>query len=277
MSEPIAVVIPTRDRPDHLARCLRALRRELRDDDELVVVDSASRQPVTVDCQVVRLARPGASRARNAGAAATTAPVIAFVDDDVEVAPGWRQALADAIVGADVVCGGVAVPPEQLGAERPVAVTPDVPGQVIDATDRLRGVSANLAVRRAALLAVGGFDERLGPGTWSRAGEDLELQDRLLAAGCQVRFAPQVLAHHDQWRTRRQLVRLDYGYGVGAGARARWAGGRQGGALLREALWHNGIATVGGDLRRGYQLGVVCALVRTAGTVVGATTARWHR
>jgi hypothetical protein len=192
------------------------------------------------------------------------------VDDDVQVADGWRSALADALVGVDLVCGRVTVPPSQAGAERPVAVTADVPEQLMHAGSTLRGVSANLAVRRSALQSSGGFDERLGPGTWSQAGEDLELQDRLLQAGHPGRYAPAALAFHDQWRSRRQLLRLDYGYGVGAGARAVWAGGPRGRALLREALWANGLGTVGGDLRRGYQFGMATAVVRTTGTVVGA-------
>ena len=266
----LAVIIPTRDRPEHLATCLSALVPQLRPGDELLVVDSASRQPVRTDVPVHRADRPGASHARNLGWRATTAPVVAFVDDDVQVAPGWRAALAEALVGVDLVAGRVAVPPSQAAAERPVAVTPDVAEQLLAADGDLRGVSANLAVRRSALVAVGGFDERLGPGTWSRAGEDLELQDRLLTAGHRGRYAPSVLAFHDQWRTRRQLLRLDFGYGTGAGARAAWAGGARGRALLREALWHNGIGTIWTDLRGGYQFGVATALVRTAGTVVGA-------
>jgi hypothetical protein len=192
-----------------------------------------------------------------------------FVDDDVQVAAGWRAALTDALTGVDLVCGRVSVPPAQIGVERPVAVTADVPEQLLDPRSALRGVSANLAVRRSALEATGGFDERLGPGTWSRAGEDLEFLDRLLEAGHAGRYAPRMLAFHDQWRGRRQLLRLDFGYGVGAAARGVWAGGRRGRKLVREALWDNGIATIGGDLRRGYEFGVATALVRTAGTLVG--------
>jgi glycosyltransferase involved in cell wall biosynthesis len=265
----VAVIVPTRDRPAHLAACLAALRPQLLPGDELLVVDSASRLPVRTDAPVHRATRPGASHARNLGWRATTAPVVAFLDDDVTVAEGWRAALTEALVGVDLVCGRVAVPPAQAGVERPVAITPDVPEQLLGASSTLRGVSANLAVRRTALESVGGFDERLGPGTWSRAGEDLELLDRLLHAGYPGRYAPRVLAFHDQWRGRRDLLRLDFGYGVGAGARAAWAGGPHGRELLREALWDNGIGTIGGDLRRGYQYGVATALARTAGTAVG--------
>ena len=179
-----------------------------------------------------------------------------------------------AIGGVDAVCGRVAVPPAQQGIERPVAVTADVPAQLLSLEAPLRGVSANLAVRRTALEAVGGFDERLGPGTWSHAGEDLELQDRLLRAGLAVRYDPSVLAFHDQWRSRRELLRLDYGYGIGAGARAARLGGALGRAVLREALWDNGIRPAAGDLRKGYQFGVLTGLVRAAGTCVGAVRGR---
>jgi glycosyltransferase involved in cell wall biosynthesis len=262
----LTVVVPTRDRPEHLAACLAALRPELTGDDVLLVVDSCSQAPVA---GALRVPRPGASLARNTGWRAAGTEWVAFVDDDVQVAPGWRAAAEAAVDGVSLVCGRVAVPLAQQGVERPVAVTPDVPEQLLDAGSALRGVSANLLVRRAALEDVGGFDERLGPGTWSRAGEDLELLDRLLLAGHPGRYAPSVLAFHDQWRDRRSLLRLDYGYGIGAGARAVRRGGRPGRALAREALWENGLQPLGGDLRKGYQYGVATALVRTAGTVVG--------
>jgi hypothetical protein len=40
-------------------------------------------------------------------------------------------------------------------------------------------------------------------------------------------------------------------------------------AVLREALWDNGLLPVGSDLRKGYQLGVVTGVVRAAGALVG--------
>ena len=52
---------------------------------------------------------PGVATARNAGLAATTAPLIAFLDDDEAAEPGWLSALADARdrLGADVVFGPI--------------------------------------------------------------------------------------------------------------------------------------------------------------------------
>ena len=269
----LTVVVPTRDRPGLLAGCLAALRPQLRPDDELLVVDSASRTPVD---GALRVEVPGTSRARNAGWRAARHDVVAFLDDDVRVAAGWRDAVEPALQGVDLACGRVAVPPEQAGAERPVAVTPDVPERLLTADDVV-GVSANLVVRRAALAAVGGFDERLGPGTWFAAAEDLELLDRLLAAGRTGRYAPSLLAHHEQWRDRRDLLRLDWGYGKGAGARAAWRGGARGRRLAREALWEQGLRPVPGDLRRGYQYGVATGLTRTAGALAGLAVATARR
>ena len=67
----------------------------------------------------LRAGRPGASLARNLGWRSARADVVAFVDDDVRVAPGWRAALDEALAAADFVCGGVRVPPAQEGVERP--------------------------------------------------------------------------------------------------------------------------------------------------------------
>lgn len=265
----VSVVVPTRDRPELLAGCLAALRPQLLPDDELVVVDSAGRRPVE-GADVLRLAIPGASRARNAGWRAARGDVVAFLDDDVRVAPGWRAALPEALDGVDFACGRVAVPPAQEGVERPVAVTPALPETMLDPrSTQVLGVSANLVVRRDVLDGVGGFDDRLGPGTWLAAAEDVELLDRLLAAGHRGRYAPSLLAFHEQWRDRRALLRLDWGYGKGAGARAVWAGGARGRRLAREALWEQGLRPLPGDLRAGYQYGVLTALVRTAGAVTG--------
>ena len=53
---------------------------------------------------------PGVARARNAGLAATDAPLIAFLDDDEAASPGWLAALLTAQVetGADAVFGPIA-------------------------------------------------------------------------------------------------------------------------------------------------------------------------
>jgi glycosyltransferase involved in cell wall biosynthesis len=269
--EALSVVVPTRDRPQHLTRCLAALRAELGPEDELLVVDSASAVPVV---GALRCDTPGASLARNTGWRAARHGLVAFVDDDVEVLPGWADALVQALGHADWVAGADGVPAALEDRERPVAVTTlTAPVRLTTSSRGTLGASANLGVRRSALAAVGGFDERLGPGTWTRAAEDLDLLDRMLAAGHEGWFAPEARAVHDQWRGRRALLRLDHGYGIGLGARLvlLLRRGQRGRArtVARDAGWSGTVVTGFGDLRRRYEFGVLLALVRLAGVLRG--------
>ena len=278
----ISVVVPTRDRPEFLQRCLAALRGELRPGDELLVADSASSSAEAVaaiarryDAELVRLDRPGASAARNAGWQAAHHAVVGFVDDDVRVLPGWADAVRAEFAAPDVafVTGSVVVPEDQHDAERPVAVTsrtertplhPELAGDL--------GASANLAVRRDVLEQLGGFDVSLGPGSWAASAEDLELFDRIFRSGQRGVFAPDARAEHDQWRTRRQLIRLDWGYGKGMGVRlarlARWDRPRAR-RLLREALIEQGLRPIIRDVRHGYEFGAITVTARTLATVIG--------
>jgi glycosyltransferase involved in cell wall biosynthesis len=225
--DPVGVVVPTRNRPEMLAHCLAALRAELDPADEVVVVDSASddadavaRVVASEGARLVRCDVKGASRARNAGWRSTDRELVVFVDDDVQVHQGWAAALVAAasspevafVAGRTVASGAVQ---SQLAT-----VTWGRPAEVIDRNTRgAFAASNNLLVRRSALLRTGGFDERLGPGTWLEAGEDLELLDRVLATGDQGRYAHDAVASHEQWRDARAALRLQLSYGKGMGAR----------------------------------------------------------
>ncbi len=86
-------MIPTRDRPDALRRCLAAMGVEGL---ELVVVDDGSRDRATVAAvveqvggRVIRTPGVGPAAARNVGARAAVGEVVCFTDDDCEPGPGW--------------------------------------------------------------------------------------------------------------------------------------------------------------------------------------------
>ena len=222
--QPLTVVVPTRDRPELLRRCLAALAGELRDGDRVVVVDSAPTAvpagPVAAEAgaQLVSLGEKGASRARNAGWRAATTERVAFVDDDVLVAPGWRRSIAASDAG--FVLGRVEEHPDDAPAEHPLALVTGDAGVVVDRDGPLvPGGAGNLVVDRAALAAVGGFDEQLGPGTWFASAEDLDLVDRLVATGCTGWYEPAAVAWHLQWRAAPEALRTHWAYGKGMGAR----------------------------------------------------------
>jgi GT2 family glycosyltransferase len=175
--------------------------------------------------------------------------------------------------GIAFVTGRLTVPIEQRDVQRPIAVKDDISGVHLDRSSPAPlGASANLGVRRRALEAIGGFDERLGGGARFGAAEDLDLFDRLLGAGYAGWYEPAAWAEHDQWRDRRGILRLDLRYGIGLGARiakllrtdrsrARTA--------AREALWSDGVVPLARGVRAWHEFEVATSLLRLAGTIAG--------
>jgi GT2 family glycosyltransferase len=258
-SPPVAVVVATRDRPELLEGALNALAGVLRPQDELVVVDSASTKDTTrVLCErlgvrVITAPAPGTSLARNTGVAATTADLVAFTDDDCLPQPGWTAALAAAFQ-PDPRIGLVT---GRVLADREVAAPLS-----LQESKRTRyftyptGHGANCCFRRTAFDAVGGFDERLGPGAPGAASEDADLMRRVLAEGWYGYYEPTAVVTHRQWRGRRAAIRRSYAYGRGQAAA---------GAGFRDAVWHDALRPAMRDLRAGYLTGVAVGLHRAAG------------
>ena len=279
----VSVVVPTRDRPGLLVGCLEALRASARDGDEIVVVDSASSVgevgalALAAGARYVRCDRPGASRARNAGWRAAKNAIVAFIDDDVRTSPDWAYAVAATFAAhpdIDFVTGRIGLMAGDERVARPVAIKQDVDPKTFDRdarSDRI-GHGANLVVRRRALDAVGGFDERLGPGTPLHAAEDHDLFDRLLGAGFVGRYEPKVDAVHVQWRTKAQLLRLDWGYGVGSGARLAKLLRRDRGRLrvaARAFFWEWGLQSVLRHARARWAFMALTSSLRVAGGLFG--------
>lgn len=130
----------------------------------------------------------GPAAARNVGWRAATAPWVVFVDDDVVPSDSWLRDLA-----ADVA----AAPPDVVALQGRVRVPlpPDRPPtdweRNVTGLETARWITADMAVRRAALEEVGGFDERF-PRAYR---EDLDLALRLQAAGGQVRMGGRRVLH----------------------------------------------------------------------------------
>jgi histidinol-phosphate phosphatase family protein len=181
------VVIPTTGRPQ-LASLLPALaagdgplpRRVILVDDRRDVraelIADRHLGPLLARVRTVRGGRRGPAAARNAGWQASGAEWVAFLDDDVIPAPGWRADLARDLGGlpAEVAAsqGRVRVPlprdREATDWERNVAGLAEA-----------RWATADMAYRRDVLAAVGGFDERF-PRAYR---EDADLGLRVTAAG----------------------------------------------------------------------------------------------
>lgn len=194
----VAVIVPTLRRPESLERALRSIFAQTGVADrvsEIVVVDNdpVGSAAATVDAlqsgspwplTCVHAPRPGVATARNAGLAATDAPLIAFLDDDEAASPGWLAALlrARAETGADAVFGPItgrapdAAPWLKPWLERFFGREgPERTGLI----DQPFGCGNSLMVRATALPGPAPFDT----GTDQAGGEDDALFAALAARG----------------------------------------------------------------------------------------------
>ncbi len=235
---PVTVVVCTRDRPDSLAGCLAALERQDHPSYEVVVVDNGSEGPRTQEvarswsARVVSEPVPGLDRARNLGVAEARTPLVAFTDDDARPEPGWLSALVRGFGSPDIDAVTGLVLPAEL--ETPAQATfEDVYGGMAKGfrprlhVQRHRravyrpewvGVGCNMAFRRRALLAAGGFDPALDVGTPTGGGGDLDAFQRLLERGAVIAYRPDAVVRHVHRRSDEALRRQLYDNGRSYGA-----------------------------------------------------------
>lgn len=222
--EEVTIVIPVRDRPQALARCLATVGPAA----AVLVVDDDSVRPDLVlsaaeiaGARVVRRASNGGpAAARNTGLAACRTPLVAFVDSDCSPEPGWLAGLlahfADPAVGA-AAPRIVGLPSDswlsRYDEQRSALDMGEHPGRVAPLTRIGYVPAAAIVIRRSALGA--GFEERL------RVGEDVDLVWRLHAQGWRVRYEPAARVRHE------------HPVSVGAWARRRYQYGTSGGQLGR--------------------------------------------
>lgn len=212
MSDDLAasVLIATYRSPQSLKRVVDAVLGQLRDDDELVVVDDGSgdETPAALDAiedprvRAIIQANQGVSAARNRAAAVARNPLLVFVDDDEVPQPRWLEAhrSSHAAPGRVVMGRAELLVPSGLGTR----VLPVAPTAGTDTPTAL--VNDSFSVRRTDFEAVGGFDVRFVHG-----GEDIDLGLRLANAGLELHIAPGAVVRHEIDRTyaefRQQRLR----------------------------------------------------------------------
>lgn len=241
----VTIIIATRERPESLATCLRALARLDYPCYEIVVVDNAPATENTADLvkqmgtalphlHYVREDTPGLGWAHNAGLRHAKGGIIALTDDDVVVDRLWLAELVYAFSQGDKVgcVTGLIVPieidtPAQLWFEQHGGFSKGFAGRIYDMRGNrpadplypyrasMFGSGANMAFTASVLRSVGGFDAALGPGTLAQNGEDIDAYFRVIMAGYQLAYHPAALVHHAHRRDYRALQNQIYTYGVG--------------------------------------------------------------
>jgi GT2 family glycosyltransferase/glycosyltransferase involved in cell wall biosynthesis len=224
VSVKLSIAICTYRRPDDLRECLRALRDlGYARAHEVLVVENSDRgedravtERLVRECEGARLltsAPPGLSRARNVALGAATGDVIAFLDDDATALAGWAEALLAAFEDPGVAIAGGPIlprwetpPPEWLDGELLLSLAVQDRGPIArDLREDEFLYGANVAFRREALAAAGGFAEHLGrSGTDLMGDEEIEVQRRLRTGG-RSRHVPGARVHHLMQRERCTL------------------------------------------------------------------------
>jgi GT2 family glycosyltransferase len=223
------VVVCTRDRPDRLTRTLEALERQSFRDFDIVVVDNSENASESLTgClaleprfRVLRLKRPGLSRARNEGWRAAETEWVAFLDDDCVPDLDWAEQLNKALGSQPVasLVSGTVRPGSLPAKDYPPVATQAVERDLLLAGRWVRpwhiGLGCTVVPRRV-LERLGGFDERLGSGAPEfPSAEDMDFNYRLLIAGGVAHLVPSLRVTHEQWRTREQLGPHYAGYWTG--------------------------------------------------------------
>lgn len=208
---PISVVLPTVGRVALLERAIASLAACDPAPAEVLVCDQSGDDAVRAlvegsnlrGARVLRCPGRGIAANVNLGLREAAHPLVALTHDDCTVAPDW---VGRAYAHAAAYPGGCIA-----GRVLPVGDPLHVPSVRVSETpaDHLGGarfdlmMANNMVLDRAAALRLGGFDER--PGLW-RAGEDFDFCYRWTRAGLPVRYRPDMVVHHHDWRGPEQLA-----------------------------------------------------------------------
>ncbi len=211
----VSVIIPSHNRRDRLLFGLDAIKRQtfpLEELEVIVVADGCRDDTVAAakaynapfKMSVTELPGVGPAAARNHGAELAHAPLLLFLDDDVEPLEHWVAAHASAHENHpdSVVIG--AYPPFPDGSRDEfrqlvrgwwTAHFDDLarPGRRFSYRDIITG---NLSVPRALWASLGGLDP-----SFAKAHEDWEFGLRLIAAEIPIVFAAGAFCWHHEYAT----------------------------------------------------------------------------
>jgi GT2 family glycosyltransferase len=212
----VSVVVCSHNGSATLRGCLDAVAALRYDAFETIVVDDGSTDATAAiaagyDVRLISTENQGLSAARNTGLMAARGEIVAYLDDDARPDPHWLHFLARAFRTTDHgAVGGPNLPPSDDGATAAcVANAPGGPIHVlVSDTEAEHLPGCNMAFRRDALLAIGGFDPQ-----FRTAGDDVDVCWRLQEQGTTLGFHAAAVVWHHRRRSVRGYWRQQRGYG----------------------------------------------------------------
>jgi len=192
------------------------------DDDRLGAIDAAYAPRLSL--RRLRSSIRNANHARNLGLRHARGAIVTFPDDDCLYPPGVLDRV-DAAFAADeslqVMTGPAASPAGGLGSGRWRAES----GPIDLASVWTSVIEFNIFLRRESALALGGFDEGMGPGSPFGSAEGNDLVCRAIARGWRAQYDLALrIIHPDKSLSDVAVERAErYGRGLGFALRRNGA------------------------------------------------------
>ena len=230
----LSVAICTYDRYHRLPGAIEALLKQDCESGflEIIVIDNSPDQAAAEiysqryrsepRIRYVLEPAPGLSNARNVATSLARADLIAFIDDDAIAAPDWAIKIVQAFETAApraAVIGGRVLP--RWVSTRPTWLSDNLLGHlsIVDWGGSLRELASdqwlagcNIAFDKKALIAAGGFSRalgRMGSGFLLLSNDEIEVLERIHAAGRVSMYCPEAVVEHviDPGRLTRNWFR----------------------------------------------------------------------
>ena len=262
----ISVVVATLNGARTIRDTMEGLQRlEYPDFEVIVINDGSTDDTVRIvgeypAARLISTPNNGLSTARNIGWQAATGEIIAYIDDDAWPDPHWLHYIAYRFMNGDWVgVGGWNIAPPGDGPIADcIANAPGGPVHVLLSDTEAEHIpGCNMAFRRSALEAIGGFDPR-----YRAAGDDVDVCWRLQETGGRIGFHAGAMDWHHRRNSLVMYWRQQKGYGKAE-------------ALLEEK-WPERYSAVGhlswaGRLYgRGFQMPITFGRARIYGGVWGS-------
>ena len=205
-------------------------------DDTRQRVEAFAKEHDKLNIHYVFESNQGLSHSRNAGIAASTGDIVAFIDDDERIVEEFITAYielfdthADAMAaGGKIIAEYPTGRPRWMSryTEQPIANPMDFGTEIRPfPAGRIPG-GGNMAMRRSLFKSVGVFNTALGrTGKRLLGGEESDLFERIAKGGYKVYYAPRAVMYHiipKEKLTQEYLSRLSYNVGVSQLRRARY-------------------------------------------------------
>lgn len=226
----ISVIVATYNRPAKIIQLIHSLSHSSLKNFELIIIDqsdtannsNAIKKFSSIITTLIYKHTPknvGKSRALNLGISLSRAPILAFTDDDCIVDKNWLKSIRDEFcLQADLV--GI------FGQIKPFQPNKHINMKCPSTFERKRrfrtkkicihwkklGYGANMAFKKNAVIASGGFNTLFGPGSIGKAAEDANLCLKILKQNMLVTYSPAIIVFHNNWMSKKEYLKLHKQY-----------------------------------------------------------------